>query len=233
MISAAQINANNMEIPQPIVPSGSAHELSVIQAGPGTPTIDPERFVSLVLARDGVPEALVLVMPVRDASRPNGAAPSVLQRGADDADLPPSLSSRSPGAIDPIDDPARENTSGDLLISEIVDRLSAERPTVVANKRLRPRAESGCGDITDEISEAEARVLRYLPTNLTASEIAATLFVSVNTVKTHMRHIYAKLDAHRRREAVDRARTLGLLTSSSWARANGIQRQVSSCDRPW
>ena len=54
-------------------------------------------------------------------------------------------------------------------------------------------------------------MLRYLPTNLTAREIADELYVSVNTVKTHMRHIYAKFDAHRRREAVERARTMGLI----------------------
>jgi LuxR family maltose regulon positive regulatory protein len=42
-------------------------------------------------------------------------------------------------------------------------------------------------------------------------ELANELFVSVNTVKTHMRSIYAKLGAHNRSEAVRRARELGLL----------------------
>ena len=63
----------------------------------------------------------------------------------------------------------------------------------------------------DELSDAELRVLRYLPSNLKAPEIAAELLVSVHTVKTHLRHIYAKLDAHNRSEAVDRARELALL----------------------
>jgi LuxR family maltose regulon positive regulatory protein len=58
-------------------------------------------------------------------------------------------------------------------------------------------------------------VLRYLPSNLSAREIAAELYVSTSTVKTHMRHIYEKLDAHRRTEAVDRARELGLLGPSA------------------
>jgi DNA-binding CsgD family transcriptional regulator len=62
-----------------------------------------------------------------------------------------------------------------------------------------------------DITDAEARVLRYLPSNLTAAEIASELWVSVNTVKTHMRHIYSKLDVHRRGEAVDRATARGLL----------------------
>ena len=54
-------------------------------------------------------------------------------------------------------------------------------------------------------------MLRYLPSNLSAPEIAAELFVSANTVRTHMRRIYAKLDAHSRGAAVERARDLGLL----------------------
>jgi len=58
-------------------------------------------------------------------------------------------------------------------------------------------------------------VLRYLPTQLTRPEIANELFVSDNTVSTHMRHLYAKLGVHNRREAVDRARALGLLAPSA------------------
>ena len=65
--------------------------------------------------------------------------------------------------------------------------------------------------LRDELSEAELRVVGYLPSNLTASEIASELVVSTNTVRTHMRHIYAKLDAHTRSEAVARARELGLV----------------------
>ena len=56
-------------------------------------------------------------------------------------------------------------------------------------------------------------MLRYLPSNLTAPEIAAELYVSANTVRTHMRRIYAKLDAHSRGAAVARARNLGLLAA--------------------
>jgi LuxR family maltose regulon positive regulatory protein len=66
--------------------------------------------------------------------------------------------------------------------------------------------------LLDPLSDAELRVLRYLPSNLSAPEIAAELCVSPNTVRTHLRHIYGKLDAHSRSEALSRARLMGLLS---------------------
>ena len=57
-------------------------------------------------------------------------------------------------------------------------------------------------------------MLRYLPTNLTVPEIAGELYVSRHTVRTHIRHLYAKLGTHTRAEAVARARALGLLAPS-------------------
>jgi LuxR family maltose regulon positive regulatory protein len=62
-----------------------------------------------------------------------------------------------------------------------------------------------------DLSDRELEVLRYLPTVLTAAEIAVELRVSVNTVKAHLRSIYRKLDVTRRREAVVRAREHGLI----------------------
>jgi LuxR family transcriptional regulator, maltose regulon positive regulatory protein len=75
-------------------------------------------------------------------------------------------------------------------------------------------ARAEAAPLTEELSDAELRVLRYLPSNLKAPEIAAELFVSTNTVRTHMRHIYAKLGAHNRDAAVMRARELGLIAPS-------------------
>ena len=69
--------------------------------------------------------------------------------------------------------------------------------------------------LAEPLTHSETRVLRYLPTHLTASEIASELYVSVTTVKTHMSHLYAKLGIHRRAEAVDRARALGLLAPTA------------------
>jgi len=50
-------------------------------------------------------------------------------------------------------------------------------------------------------------VLRYLPTNLPVPEIASELVASANTIQTHTRHVYDKLDVHTRAEAVERARS--------------------------
>jgi DNA-binding CsgD family transcriptional regulator len=58
----------------------------------------------------------------------------------------------------------------------------------------------------EPLTQSETRVLRYLPTHLGAQEIAAELYLSANTIKTHLRHLYQKLGAHSRLEAVQRAR---------------------------
>jgi LuxR family maltose regulon positive regulatory protein len=71
--------------------------------------------------------------------------------------------------------------------------------------------------LAEPLSQGETRVLRYLPTNLSAPEIARELSVSVHTVRTHVRHVCGKLGAHSRTEAVTRARALGLLASSPHA----------------
>ncbi|MGB6614040.1 MAG: LuxR C-terminal-related transcriptional regulator, partial [Trebonia sp.] len=66
----------------------------------------------------------------------------------------------------------------------------------------------------EELSPGELKVLRYLPTNLSRPEIAAELSVSVNTVSTHIRSIYAKLQVGDRSAAVQRARELRLLAAA-------------------
>jgi LuxR family maltose regulon positive regulatory protein len=73
--------------------------------------------------------------------------------------------------------------------------------------------------LLEPLSESEVRVLRYLPTNLTAPEIARELSVSPNTVRTHIRNMYAKFGAHHRAETVELARALGLLAPSRTGRA--------------
>jgi LuxR family maltose regulon positive regulatory protein len=98
----------------------------------------------------------------------------------------------------------RHRTAHVTLLSEILDVLAGSSAT----------ARGTAAPLRDELSDAELRVVRFLPSNLKAPEIAAELFVSPNTVRTHLRHIYSKLDAHSRAEAVERARELGLLAPS-------------------
>jgi DNA-binding CsgD family transcriptional regulator len=90
------------------------------------------------------------------------------------------------------------------LIAEILSLLAGQRPAPPAGPR--PPLEA--------LSSSEIRVLRNLPTNLTAPEIAIELYVSHNTVRAHLRHLYAKLGTHRRADTVARARALGLLAPS-------------------
>jgi LuxR family maltose regulon positive regulatory protein len=66
-------------------------------------------------------------------------------------------------------------------------------------------------ELLEPLSEREQVVLRYLPTLMSNPEIAGELFVSVNTVKTHLKSIYRKLGVSHRREAVRRARELRLI----------------------
>jgi LuxR family transcriptional regulator, maltose regulon positive regulatory protein len=77
--------------------------------------------------------------------------------------------------------------------------------------RSDPDVEQRSALVLEPLSDREAVVLRYLPTGLSKAEIAAEMFVSVNTVKTHMKNIYRKLDVTDRGQAVRRARTLHLV----------------------
>jgi LuxR family maltose regulon positive regulatory protein len=65
--------------------------------------------------------------------------------------------------------------------------------------------------LIEPLSERELQVLRYLDTHLSVPQIADELVLSRHTVRTHVKHIYDKLGAHSRAEAVQRARELGLL----------------------
>ncbi|MBQ1025406.1 LuxR C-terminal-related transcriptional regulator [Micromonospora sp. C95] len=72
-------------------------------------------------------------------------------------------------------------------------------------------ADAAVAPLDEPLTERELTILRYLQSILSNVEIAAELSVSVNTVKTHVRNIYRKLDATRRRDAVRRARQLHLI----------------------
>jgi LuxR family maltose regulon positive regulatory protein len=97
----------------------------------------------------------------------------------------------------------RHQTAHAALLTDILDFLSGSSAPA-AGRPSSPPAEP--------LSPGELRVLRYLPTNLSRPQIATELSVSVNTVSTHIRNIYAKLGAEHRSAAVHRARDLRLLS---------------------
>jgi LuxR family maltose regulon positive regulatory protein len=102
-------------------------------------------------------------------------------------------------------------------VGELIERHGGHRTahatllSTILDLRAGCSRASDAGQLLDPLSDAELRVVRYLPGNLKGPEIAAELCISPNTVRTHLRHIYAKLDTHSRSEAVTRARQLGLL----------------------
>ncbi|HEV7655632.1 MAG TPA: LuxR C-terminal-related transcriptional regulator [Mycobacteriales bacterium] len=105
------------------------------------------------------------------------------------------------GAAELLESLPRHETAHAALLRDILD---------AAHGASLP-AEDHPSSAVDGLSPTELKVLRYLPTNLSRPEIAGELSVSVNTVNTHVRNIYAKLQARDRSAAVERARQLGLL----------------------
>lgn len=77
-----------------------------------------------------------------------------------------------------------------------------------AREQLRTAPDEG---LAEPLTDRERELLAYLPTRMTNAELAERFFVSVNTIKTHMAHIYRKLDAPNRSAAVSRATELNLL----------------------
>ena len=81
------------------------------------------------------------------------------------------------------------------------------------DREERPARKDHASPGQEGLSDRELEVLRLLATDLTGPEIAQRLFVSVNTLRTHTKHIFTKLDVTTRRAAVRRASDLGLLRS--------------------
>jgi LuxR family maltose regulon positive regulatory protein len=153
-------------------------------------------------------EALLLTAITRDALGDADGAARALERALElaepDGMLLPFLLHPAPRLLE---FHRRHRSAHAVLISQILNMLAGRRRPAARSGRPQP--------LLEPLTRSETRVLRYLPTNLTAPEIAGQLGLSVNTVMTHMRHLYAKLGAHRRHEAIDRARALGLLAPSS------------------
>ena len=108
------------------------------------------------------------------------------------------------GAAALLDALPRHETAHAALLTDIIDVTRGGSPATHEPSDPAP---------AEELSPSELRVLRFLPTNLSRPEIASELSVSVNTVNTHVRNIYAKLQARDRSSAIRRARELRLLSA--------------------
>jgi len=105
-----------------------------------------------------------------------------------------------------------------LRLQAYADKLLAEWTPVhispPGSGAAGPRATAHCAAMVEPLTERELEVLRLLRTPLSLPEIADRLVISANTVRSHAKHIYAKLDVHSRADALTRAQGLGLLSSN-------------------
>jgi LuxR family transcriptional regulator, maltose regulon positive regulatory protein len=180
-------------------PMGATAALAPVLDG-SAPVVNPrfwliQAFLLEAIARDALGDAVAAERALESAlelAEPDGIVWPFLLHPA------PQLLERQRG----------HRTAHAALLSEFLDVLDGTMPSRhVEPERLR-----------EPLTGSEIRVLRYLPTNLSQPEIADELSLSVNTINTHIRHLYTKLGAHRRREAVERARGLGLLAPFSLQR---------------
>jgi LuxR family maltose regulon positive regulatory protein len=153
-------------------------------------------------------QVLLLEAVARDAMGQSEQAEAAVERALGLAERQAwfSITIATPMALPLLRRHPRDRTAHDAFLAEVLDRLGevSEQPD----------------PSSPVLSDRELQVLRFLPTNLQASEIGSELLLSVHTVKSHMRKIYAKLGAHRRAEAVERARSLGLLPPGHTKRAS-------------
>jgi LuxR family transcriptional regulator, maltose regulon positive regulatory protein len=168
-----------------------------------------------VTRRASLSEVFVLDTTAQDALGDSDAAGRALERALDiaesDGAILPFLLHPVPGLLERH---PRHRTVHASLISEILNLLGGASRSVPGPGKAPGKPPGELSSPSEPLSESETRVLRYLPTDLSAREIADELFLSWYTVKTHMRHLYAKLGTHTRHETVQRARALGLLAPS-------------------
>jgi LuxR family maltose regulon positive regulatory protein len=184
-------------------PQGAAAALAPVLDG-SIPGVRPMRMVT----------ALLLEARARDVLGDQATTGRVLEQALD---ITESNGILLPFLLDPapamLERHRRNRTAHPALLSQILDLLPAS-----ARPARPPGGQTGWArgrGLTEQLTDCETRVLRYLPTHLTVHEIAKEMFLSVNTVSTHKRHLFAKLGVHSRHEAVDRARALGLLAASA------------------
>jgi LuxR family transcriptional regulator, maltose regulon positive regulatory protein len=158
---------------------------------PVMPTSRTEAWAIDAIARDAIhdePGALRAIERALDLAEPRGYSNPIIRQGA----------------------PVRS------LLRRRIAKGTAHRAfagELLAVLEQEPGARRSNGDpLLEPLSDRELAVLRFLPTMMSNAEIAGEMFVSVNTVKTHLKHIYRKLDVSERRDAVRRGRDLHLLS---------------------
>jgi LuxR family transcriptional regulator, maltose regulon positive regulatory protein len=194
---------------------GASGEVALVKAQLALAGGDPRRAVTVTAdALAGVAEGLHPATAIQLRAL---EAVAQHQRGDDDAAL--ALLEQALALAEPegyqspflaIGAPLRE------LIARRIRAGTAHRALAGAlGEALDPRANTATEQrgalVLEPLSDRETAVLRFLPTALSKAEIASEMFVSVNTVKTHMKNIYRKLDVTDRAHAVRRARTLHLV----------------------
>jgi DNA-binding CsgD family transcriptional regulator len=201
----------------------SRGRLEVVPGGYGAGRGEPR------LVARGAPETPAALAPVRDGAVPRAhllwaATALLLEVIADDAPGDPDTSALIRLALGLVERRAGQDAAEAALVAELAGLFGEVK------RSAPPTAEPPWPG--EPLTASETRVLRYLPTHLGAAEIAAELYLSANTVKTHLRHLYRKLGAHSRPDAVRRARAIGLLTKPSSVRQNKIllsERPVVAC----
>jgi LuxR family maltose regulon positive regulatory protein len=165
-----------------------------------------------VTASTWLAQGFVLEAAARDALGDPAAAGRALERALDLAEPDSTLSAF---LIHPVpallERHARDCARHAALVAEILSLLPAGHRDTGGPS---PKPAEPSVRLIEPLTHSELRVLRYLPTNLSAPEIARELSVSVTTIRTHIRHVGGKLGAHGRTEVVARARALGLLAPS-------------------
>ncbi len=157
---------------------------------------------------------LDLNMPVMDGiatlrelkERKVNARVLMLTISQDDTDLLDAIRSGADGYL-------LKNTEPDDLrkaILRVADGLGALSPEVTAPV-LRALARYTMESPTPLLSDRELEVLECMVDGLTTQQMAGRLFISENTVKTHVRHIFEKLEVSNRAEAVGKAMQMGLV----------------------
>ena len=100
-----------------------------------------------------------------------------------------------------------------VALNYVTILLSALETQPLAEETIKQSFSSVLPPLFDPLSERELDVLHLITEGHSNQEIAQALYVSLGTVKTHLKHIYGKLDVHTRTQAIARARELQILFS--------------------